>query len=181
MSCESLSPTDDATLHWRQPSIVSSRWLMAAADDRTLGQLEFTSPWSGSKAAAETANGRWQYEHVGLWKPKVIARVNDINVASLEIANSWLYNRAALVAPDGRVIARWETSSFVTGKVEWQDDAGAPLIEYRRGTDEGGAASWWRTQCRVDFTAAGFAHADRDLLLTIGWYFTVLAGDPGLI
>lgn len=157
---------------------MSSCWLLAAADDRTLGQLEFTSPRTGSIAIAETAGGRWQYEQVGLWKPKVIVRVNDTVVASLEIANSWLNNRAALVAPDGRAIAQWEMWSFLTGTVEWQDDAGARLIEYRRGTDEGGAGAWWRTHRRVDFTAAGFAHAHRDLLLTIGWYFTVV--DPGM-
>jgi hypothetical protein len=32
----------------------------------------------------------------------------------------------------------------------------------------------------VDFTPAGFAHPDRDLLLTIGWYFTVLASNPAI-
>jgi AcrR family transcriptional regulator len=69
-------------------------------------------------------------------------------------------------------------TSFWKGRVEWRDATGAPLIAYRLGTDEGGTAAWWRTQCRVDFTPARYAHADRDLLLTLGWYFALLAADP---
>lgn len=76
------------------------------------------------------------------------------------------------------LIAHWVMTSFRKGRVEWQDATGAPLIAYRLGTDEGGTAAWWRTQCRVDFTPAGYAHADRDLLLTLGWYFALLAADP---
>lgn len=71
-------------------------------------------------------------------------------------------------------------TSFLAGTVTWEDAGGSLLITFRRGTDEGGVTSWLRTQCRVDFTPAGFAHPHRDQLLTIGWYFTVLASNPAI-
>lgn len=177
MTYATLLPHDDASLHWRQPEALKWRFVLAAAGDRVLGLLEFCSR-TASDFTAETAGGRWRFERVGAWTPKIRALVSDDVVATLEVSNAWLNNRAALNAPDGRVIAQWVMTSYLKGLVEWQDADGAPLITFRKGTDEGGAASWWRTQCRVDFTPAGFAHPDRDLLLTIGWYFTVLAGDP---
>jgi hypothetical protein len=176
-----LLPADDATLHWRQPKATRYGWQLEAAEDRVLGELEFASTWSEAKATAATATGRWQFEWVGRWKPKAVVRADNVVVASLEIVNTWLFNRAALVAPDGRPIAQWDMTSFLGGTAEWQDDSGARLITYRHGTDEGGPGAWWRTQCRVDFTPAGFAHSDRDQLLTLGWYVAVIAGDPGLI
>jgi hypothetical protein len=123
---------------------------------------------------------KWRFDQVGVWKPQMRAFVGEELVATLEVANVWLGNRASLVAPSGQVIARWVMTSFLAGTVEWQDADGALLITFRRRTDEGGVDSWLRTQCRVDFTPAGFAHPDRDLLLTIGWYFTVLAADPAI-
>lgn len=121
---------------------------------------------------------KWRFDQVGVWKPQMRAFVGEELVATLEVANVWLGNRASLVAPSGQVIARWVMTSFLAGTVEWQDADGALLITFRCGTDKGGVGSWLRTQCRVDFTPAGFAHPDRDLLLTIGWYFTVLASNP---
>lgn len=179
MHFDMLTQADDSTLHWRQPDVFKRRFLLAAAGDRTLGHVDFSPP-EGKRIVAQTAQGQWQFEQVGSWKPQTRAFVGDALVATFEIANVWLMNRAALMSPSGEVIAQWVMTSFLTGTVEWQDNAGALLMTFRRGTDEGGVASWLRTQCRVDFTPAGFAHPQRDLLLTIGWYFTVLADDPAI-
>lgn len=177
MKFDILTRADDATLHWRQPELLKMRYVLVAEGDRTLGHLDFSPP-AGKRIIAETAQGQWQFEQVGSWKPQTRAFVGEELVATLEVANVWLGNRAALVSTSGKVIAQWVMTSYLKGSVEWQDDAGALLIAFRGGTDEGGVATWLRDQCRVDFTPAGFAHPHRDLLLTIGWYFTVLASDP---
>jgi hypothetical protein len=179
MTYPPILPSDDASLHWRQPDASKFRFDLTAAGDRTLGHVEITS-WKMNLVMAETAAGVWRFEHVGLWSPKVRALVDDVEVATLEVKNAWLGNRASLVAPDGHVIGQWVTAMFAMGSAEWQDAEGQTLIAFRSGTDEGGMATWWRTQCRVDFTAAGFAHPDRDLMLTIGWYFTVIASNPAI-
>ena len=179
IALNTLTQADDSTLHWRQPEAMKWRFVLAAEGGRSFGMLDFTS-WTGNKVAAETAHTQWRFDQVGVWKPQMRAFVGEELVATFEVANVWLGNRASLVAPSGQVIARWVMTSFLAGTVEWQDADGALLITFRCGTDKGGVGSWLRTQCRVDFTPAGFAHPDRDLLLTIGWYFTVLEADPAI-
>ncbi|MCU0636135.1 MAG: hypothetical protein MUE41_14805, partial [Gemmatimonadaceae bacterium] len=169
-----LTRDHDATLHWRQPDSMRYRWVLAAAPDQHIGALDYTN-WSGGAARGETATGTWAFEHAGVWRPRIIARVGEAEIARLEVTNAWLQNRASLVAPDGRQIAEWEMTSFLRGEVQWLAEDGARLITFRGGTDDAGISSWWRTECRVDFTPGGFAHPQRDLLLCIGWYLAVIA------
>lgn len=177
MKFETLTQSDDSTLHWRQPDILKLRFILAAEGDRTLGEVDFSPP-EGKRIVAQTAQGQWQFELVGNWKPQTRVYVGDALVATFDILNQWMNDRAALMSSSGAVIAQWVMTSYLKGTVEWQDDAGNVLMTFRRGTDEGGVASWLRTQCRVDFTPAGFAHPERDLLLTLGWSFTVMVGNP---
>jgi hypothetical protein len=174
-----LTRADDATLHWRQPSAWHHRFLLAAANGREFATLDIESSWT-THARALTAEGAWVLRSVGTWHPRVVVSLDgqDDPIATFEITNVWLGNRAELRSGE-RVIAVWEMTSLLRGNVRWTDASGAPLIEFRAGTDEGGVFSW-RTECRVDFTDAGFAHADRDLLVCLGWYFTVLSQNPAI-
>jgi hypothetical protein len=179
MTFDLLTPDDDATLHWRQPDATAWHFLLQAAGGRTLGRLSMDA-WSGSKGSAATAGGAWHFRSEGFWRPRMVVQAGDADVATLQMDNPWIGTRAALVAGDGHPIATWVMASVLGGDVSWQDAEGAPLITFRRGTDEGGRSGWWRTQCRVDFTPAGFADPERDLLLCLGWHFSVLAAYPAL-
>jgi len=118
---------------------------------------------------------RWDFRSEGLWRPPMLVIQGSTEVASLRVEHPWTSTRAILRISGGRPIASWVMTSLLRGDVSWQAEDGAPLVVFRRGTDEGGIAGWWRTQCRVDLSPAGFAHPDRDLLLCLGWRFTVLS------
>lgn len=173
MALESLLRSDDATLHWRQPSAWQYRFVLAAEGGREFASVDWHRSWR-SEGRALSAGGAWTFDHEGFWKPRVLVRADDRPepVAEVEITNVWLQNRAELRRGDD-LLAVWEVTSFLRGIVQWLDADGQPLVTFRSGTDEGGAASWVRTQCRVDLSDAGFARPDRDLLLCLGWYLTV--------
>jgi hypothetical protein len=177
MAFDILTQADDSTLHWRQPDRLTRLFVLAAEGDRTLGRLEVVEGDTPG-IVAETAQGTWRFDNIGSWTPHLRAFVGEEMVATLEVTDKLFNSRATLVDASGQPIAQWVMTRFLAGTVEWQDSEGSTLITFRRGTDEGGTATWFRTQCRVDFTPAGFAHPDRDLLLTMGWHFMVQVGNP---
>jgi hypothetical protein len=176
MNYTPLTPTDDATLHWRQPGSWDRHWVLQA-EERTLGSLEYTSQWK-DRAIAETAAGRWTFEPEGFWKPRVIVQQGGAALFALEVTNAWVQNHAVLTTVDGTPVAIWEMTSYLRGLVEWRAQDGGPLIQYRKGADEGGIGDWVRWQCRVDFAPEGFTHAERDMLVCLGWHLNLLAITP---
>jgi hypothetical protein len=180
MTWDQLTPADDATLHWRQPGILSTEFVLVAAGDRRFARI-VADPLHARRARAESATGAWRFEQVGFWTPSIVVRdgTADVEVARLDVRSAWTMNAADLSGADG-AIATWEMTSFLQGIVVWHDGHGAPLVTFRRGTDEGGMASWFRTQCRVDLSAAGFAHPQRDLLLCLGWYLGGSVTEPAI-
>lgn len=179
MTWAQLTPADDASLHWRQPNPLAYEHVLVAEGGRRFARI--TVDAQGRRARAESANGAWQFEQLGFWTPSIAALdgVTEREVARLDVRSAWTMNKADLSSAEGP-IATWEMTSFLRGTVVWQDVHGAPLVTFRRGADEGGMASWFRTQCRVDFTEAGFAHPHRDLLLCLGWYLGMSASSPAV-
>jgi hypothetical protein len=179
MPLHTLTREDDATLHWRQPSSWQFRFLLVADGDREFATVDWRSSWR-SEGRAVMGERAWTFDHEGFWKPRVLVR-DDAHaqpVAALEITNAVLQNRAELRRGE-TLLAEWRLETFTFGRVVWRDAKGEPLITFRSGTDEGGPSSWLRTQCRVDFTDAGFAHPERDLLVCLGWYLTVSVSQLG--
>lgn len=105
MTFYNLTSADDRTLHWRQPDAIKWQFVPAADVGRTFGKVEVTS-WLGNKVLAESAQGQWFFDQVGLWKPTLRAVVGEELVATFEVANAWLANRASLFSPSGEVIAQ---------------------------------------------------------------------------
>ncbi|HYW30145.1 MAG TPA: hypothetical protein VE869_01480 [Gemmatimonas sp.] len=179
MTFLTLIPADDPTLHWRQPSILGSRHVMAS-DRGELAAMDFTNGLSSS-ASASCASGVWQFLVKGSWQPRVIVTRSgqDAPFATLEITNAWLGNRAELTTDDA-IAAVWESTGFLSGSARWVTTDDQPLVTFRSGTDEGGAVNWLKTQCRVDLSPNGYEHPHRDLLLCIGWVLTVLQANPAI-
>lgn len=180
MPFDTLTPADDATLHWRQPGALGTALVLVAAGDRTFARLATDAARVGH-ARAESASGAWTFEQQGFWTPSIVVRRADdgAEVARLDVRSAWTMKHADLAGAEG-AIARWEMTSFLKGIVTWQGADGTPLVTFRRGTDEGGVASWFRTQCRVDLTPEGFAHPHRDLLLCLGWFLGASAMEPAI-
>ena len=174
-----LTPADDASLHWRQPTVFGGLHVMASE------RGEFASlDWSAGlrySARAACASGEWEFVVKGAWKPRIEARLidSDTTLATLEITNAWLGNRAELMMGES-ITAVWESTSFLSGSAHWVTVDKEPLIIFRSGTDEGGAVNWLKTQCRVDLRQAGYEHPHRDFLLCIGWFLTVLQANPSI-
>lgn len=173
MAFDTLLRSDDATLHWRQPSLWQFRFVLAAEGGREFASVDWRITWR-SEGRALSGDGAWTFDHEGFWKPRVLVRADGQPdpVATVDVLDVWLQNCAEL-RRGAELVATWQLASYLRGIVHWFDADGQPLITFRSGTDEGGAVNWVRSQCRVDLTDAGFAHPDRDLLLCLGWYLTV--------
>lgn len=179
MSLATLSPADDATLHWRQPDLMKFAFELASSPTRVFASLH-SMKWTGTLMEAQSATGHWTFKQVGAWTPRIAIRNagEDAELGALTISNIWLSNKADLrLGTD--VVARWEEPSLWRRDVLWVTADGSPLITYRAGVDASSFADWFKTQCRVDLTPAGMAHPHRDLLLCVGWYLVVLQSQAG--
>ncbi|MEP7137675.1 MAG: hypothetical protein ABI904_22345 [Chloroflexota bacterium] len=134
------------------------------ADGELAATLRFRSAWN-SLATAESAEGKWIFNRVGFWRPKIIiqAQENEVNLAVLQ-NNSWS-NGGTLELSDGR---RYLTrmNSWNT-QYEIRTEGGESLLKFKiKGS--------FRKSADVEVFPAMTQVSEIPWLVLFGWYQTVM-------
>ena len=153
----------DQNLQWVQPRVLKMQYELRANDER-VAILRFRSSL-GSFATGESADGCWTFKRVGFCQTRVTVRVcgGESDIASF-MNNTWS-GGGTLELSDRRVLPA--TTNFWQTKLEFQDESGNSLIQFKLG-------GLLHQSATVEIQPRGVGKPELPLLMMLGWYLIVM-------
>lgn len=159
---KSLSGVIDYELAWTQSGCRDPEHELRAA-----GKVVARLRWQGdSFALAETADGRWSFERPVLRRSPVSVRAVESGAEIATFGSGWT-GGGTLETSRGRRFA-WSAANFWRSRWVWRSGDGTPLVRFesRQGLV--------KVRGRVRVAGAALDLPERDLLVALGWYLTVM-------
>jgi hypothetical protein len=161
----------------RELASLSPEWvghgLLKRSYELRSGEVTFaTLRWEkafGSRAQAETAEATWTFKRVGFFKPSITVRVPD-SEADLAVFHPDWFGNGAVEFPSGSRW-KWKSLSMWRSRFGFVTAAGEPLIEFKVRTLHIPLVA------TVVVSAEAEKLAELPMLVTLGWYVTVLTFD----
>lgn len=151
---------------WRKVE-ASKRIFSFRAEDRLLAGLRFEKS-SGSSATADTAAQRFTFKRTGFFRPSMTVRVAGASTDLAVFQPGW-DGGGLLTFSDGRRF-EWRRTSAWRFEFNWLDTEARELLLLKPLPAS-------RIEANVTVTADGSTSSDLGLLLTFGFYLSVLAVD----
>ena len=131
------------------------------------GRVVATLRWQGdSHAVAETAEGRWSFERPFLRRSPVSVREVGSGPDIATYVSDWT-GGGTLRMPRGRRV-HWSAANFWRSRWGWKDGDGTPLARFES------RQRLLKVEGRVRIEEAALTIPHLDLLVTLGWYLTVM-------
>ncbi len=167
---ESLTQFRGTQIEWTQPRTLERTYELRAGES-LLGKLIFPSMWK-TLATAETTEGRWSFERVGVLHPRVTIRAAG-QEEDLVVYEPRFWGDGMLNWPDGRSFT-WKPLSFWATEWTLTDAAGQVVLKFIHRWRQRKLADALKLQATVELQQV---EAYRDLLpvlLPFGMYLLVL-------
>lgn len=151
-------------LKWVQPHAMHMEYELRAGEHEA-ATLRFRSSF-GSFATAASADGTWTFKRVGFWQTRVTVRAAGEESDLAVFKNNTWSGGGTLELPDGRNYPA--NTNFWATQYEFKDEAGKPLVSYRKI----GGILHLSSQVEIHPRAREIEEAPWIVLL--GWYLTVM-------
>ena len=139
---------------------------------RADGEVVATLRWRGdSLAVAETAVGRWSFERPALRRSPVSVRALESGAEIAAFGSSWT-GGGTLETSRGRRFF-WSAANFWRSRWDWRDDDGIHLVRFESRD------RLVKVEGRARIEQATLDLPEFDLLVTLGWYLTVMRAKDG--
>ena len=150
-------------LKWEQPSAWKMHYELRAGEE-LVGTLHFRSSL-GSFATAEHSDACWTFKRVGFWQARVTVRTCDAETDIATFKNNTWSGGGTLEFPDGRKFLA--TTNLWQSKLDFQDEAGATLIQFKQG-------GMLHLSATVDVQPEAAKSPELLLMVMLGWYLIVM-------
>lgn len=151
-------------LMWVQPKATQQRFELRGGDE-VLAVMQWPSSWR-SGSTVEAAEGSWSFHRQG-FSQRVIIEVHRAGFLAPTLSRRWT-GSATLSFPDGHAYL-WKNAGFWGNRRAWTTPEGMPLIHFQ--TKYG----FLKTGGEVTVDPLAAALPDLALLVSLGWYLTVMA------
>ena len=145
---------------WTRPKLLSRVFELRAGDD-VLATLELRS-WLGTRMVGETAGGRWDLRHEGLFRGRCVLRREGERADHLVFRPRW-FGAGDLLLPGGDVLT-WKRGDFLGRRWQLLDRDGHVQVEMLR------RPAFFKTTVTVAATDAGRGRAELPELLLLGLF-----------
>lgn len=153
----------DRPLKWAQPSALRMEYELNAGDELA-ATLRFRSSF-GSFATGEGADGCWTFKRVGFWQTRATIRACGSETETASFHNNTWSGGGTLDLLDGRKML--VTTNFWQTNLEFQDEAGSPLIRSKSG-------GLIHLSAAVEILPGAASLPELPWLVLLGWYLTVM-------
>ena len=153
----------DQHVEWVQPRALKMHYELRASDE-LVATLHFRSSM-GSFATGESADGCWTFKRVGFWQTRVTVRLcdGDSDIASFK-NNTWS-GGGTLELSDGQMFPA--TTSFWQTKLEFQNESGNTLIQFKSG-------GLLHQSAKVEIQPSAIGTPELPFIMMLGWYLIVM-------
>jgi len=126
-----------------------------------------TLRWRGdSPAVAETASDSWSFERPVLRRSPVRVRAVGSGAEIAAFGSGWAGGDTLETSRGRRFV--WSPANFWRSRWEWRQDDGTPLVRFES------RQRLVKVEGRARSEPAAMTLAELDLLVTLGWYLTVM-------
>ena len=151
-------------LHWTQPSVFRRKYELRA-DDIVVARLEWVK-FFGMAARAESADGCWLFDRVGMWSPKIVVRTCAEETPIVTFVEKWFGKKQPVVLPSGETLT--VKSGFLGWTLTLDTSTGELLVQMKRH-------SFFSRAYDVELRRRGASYQEFPWLVMLVWYLGVLA------
>lgn len=165
-----LKPMSDLATHpseWTGHGLLKRSYELRAGDD-VFATLRWDSA-IGTRASAEAAGAAWTFKRVGFIRTHVTVRAPGSDADLAVFHPDWLGNGTVELALGARW--KWKCSGFWRHHFGFVTVGGEPLIEYQANSFK------LPPGAKLVVSPQALALVELPLLVTLGWYVTVLTLD----
>lgn len=145
---------------WTRPKLMSRVFELRAGDD-VLATAEVRS-WLGTRMVGETAGGRWDLRHEGLFRGRCVLRREGETDDRLVYRPRW-FGAGDVTTPGGEVLT-WKRGDFLGRRWQLLDRDGHVQVEMLR------RPAFFKTRVAVSVSDAGRQREELPELLLLGFF-----------